>query len=146
MLHLFASLCNMMYVSCKIGGEELEARRAEDDSFKEDLLVPMESIVEFLSTLEDAASGAMDIAIDRQTLMRTAVSKRLEEAIGVAHLRPEMSKKAREDFLSATRSEDLTWVGEDQKRVKNQRFHTVTAPRNPLGRKRHMGCGHRPPR
>ncbi len=111
--------------------EELEARRAEDDSFKEDLLVPMEDILGFLSTLEEAASGAMDIAIDNQSLMRTAVSRRLEEAIGVAHLRPETGKKAREDFLSsetlslieaaATRSEDLSWAVEDQKRLKNQR-------------------------
>jgi hypothetical protein len=72
----------------------------------------------------------MDIAIDNQTLMRTAVSKRLEEAIGVAHLRPETGRKAREDFLSAelaliesaaTRSEDLSWATEGQKRLKNQR-------------------------
>ncbi len=56
---------------------ELESRRAEDASFKEGLLVPMEDILEFLSTLEEAASGAMDIAIDSQTLMRTAVSRRL---------------------------------------------------------------------
>jgi hypothetical protein len=111
--------------------EDLEARRAEDDSYKEDLLVPMEDILDFLATLEDAASGAMDIAIDNQTLMRTAVSRRLEEAIGVAHLRPETGKKAREDFLSAetlslieaaaTRSEDLSWAAEGQKRLKNQR-------------------------
>ncbi len=80
---------------------ELEARRAEDDSFKEDFLVPMEDILTFLSTLEEAASGAMDIAIDNQTLMRTAVSRCLEEAIGVAHLRPETGKTAREDFLSS---------------------------------------------
>ena len=63
--------------------------------------------------------------------MRTAVSKRLEEAIGVAHLRPETGRKAREDFLSAetlslieaaaTRSEDLSWATEGQKRLKNQR-------------------------
>ena len=68
--------------------EELENRRAEDDSFKEDLLIPMDDILEFLTTLEEAASGAMDIAIDNQTLMRTAVSKRLEEAIGVGQESP----------------------------------------------------------
>jgi hypothetical protein len=44
--------------------EELENCRAEDDSFKEDLLIPMDDILEFLATLEEAASGAMDIAID----------------------------------------------------------------------------------
>ncbi len=31
--------------------EELENRRAEDDSFKEDLLIPMDDILEFLTTL-----------------------------------------------------------------------------------------------
>jgi hypothetical protein len=46
-------------------------------------------------------------------------------------LRPETGKKAREDFLSAetlslieaaaTRSEDLSWAAEGQKRLKNQR-------------------------
>ncbi len=114
--------------------EELESRRAEDDSFKEGLLVPMDDILEFLYTLEESASGAMDIAIDNQTLMRTAVSKRLEEAIGVAHLRPETDRKAREDFLSsetlslikaaATRSEDLSWTNA---------LHTPTALIKPLG-------------
>jgi hypothetical protein len=54
--------------------KELKARRAENDSFKEDLLVPMEDILSFLATLEEAASGAMDINIDNQTLMRLAVS------------------------------------------------------------------------
>ena len=54
-----------------------------------------------------------------------------DTAIGVAHLRPEAGKKAREDFLSsetlslieaaATRSEDLSWAAEGQKRLKNQR-------------------------
>jgi hypothetical protein len=132
--------------------EELEARRAEDDSFKEDLLVPMEDILEFLSTLEEAASGAMDIAIDNQTLMRTAVSKRLEEAIGVAHLRPETGKKAREDFLSAetlslieaaaTRSEDLSWAAEGQKRLKNQRSsHGYRSQKSPGGGKDTWGAG-----
>jgi hypothetical protein len=111
--------------------EELESRRAEDDSFKEDLLVPMEDVLSFLATLEEAASGTMGIAIANQSLMRTAVPRRLEEAIGVAHLRPETGKKAREDFLSAetlslieaaaTRSEDLSWAAEGQKRLKIQR-------------------------
>jgi hypothetical protein len=132
--------------------EELEARRAEDDSFKEDLLVPMEDILEFLSPLKEAASGAMDIAIDNQTLMRTAVSKRLEEAIGVAHLRPETGKKAREDFLSAethslveaatTRSEDLSWAAEGQKRLKNQRSsHGYRSQKSPGGGKDTWGAG-----
>ena len=124
--------------------EELESRRAEDDSFKEDLLVPMEDILAFLSTLEDAASGAMDIAIDNQTLMRLAVSRRLEEAIGIAHLRPEVGKKSREDFLSAdtlslieaaaTRSEDLSWAAEGRKRLNGQRsshgYRSQNAPGN----------------
>jgi hypothetical protein len=128
--------------------EELEARRAEDDSFKEDLLVPMENILSFLSTLDEAASGAMDIAIDNQTLMRTAVSRRLEEAIGVAHLRPEAGKKAREDFLSSktlslieaatTRSEDLSWAAEGQKRLKNQRSsHGYRSQKPPGAEKTH---------
>jgi hypothetical protein len=122
--------------------EELKSRRAEDDSFKEDLLVPMEDVLSFLATLEEAASGAMDIAIDNQSLMRTAVSKRLEEAIGVAHLRPEAGKKAREDFLrtetlalieaAATRSEDLSWAAEGQKRLKNQRYsHGYRSQKSP---------------
>ena len=132
--------------------EELEARRAEDDSFKEDLLVPLEDILSFLSTLEEAASGAMDIAIDNQTLMRTAVSRRLEEAIGVAHLRPEAGKKAREDFLSsetlslieaaATRSEDLSWAAEGQKRLKNQRSsHGYRSQKTPGSGKDTWGTG-----
>ena len=132
--------------------EELESRQAEDDSFKEDLLVPMEDILEFLPTLEESASGAMDIAIDNQILMRTAVSKRLEEAIGVAHLRPETGKKAREDFLStetlalieaaATRSEDLSWAAEGRKRLKDQRSsHAHRSQKTPGSGRETWGAG-----
>ena len=132
--------------------EELESRRAEDDSFKEDLLVPMEDILAFLSTLEDAALGAMDIAIDNQTLMRIAVSRRLEEAIGVSHLRPEVGKKSREDFLSAdtlslieaaaTRSEDLSWAAEGRKRLNGQRsLHGYRSQKAPVSGKDTWGAG-----
>ncbi len=132
--------------------EELESRRAEDDSFKEDLLVPMEDVLTFLSTLEDATLGAMDIAIDNQSLMRIAVSRRLEEAIGVSHLRPEVGKKAREDFLSsetlslieaaATRSEDLSWAAEGRKRLNNQRSsHGYRSQKTPGSGKDTWGAG-----
>jgi hypothetical protein len=131
---------------------ELESRRSEDDRFKEDLLVPTDVILEFLSTLEESASGAMEIAIDNQTLMRTAVSKRLEEAIGVAHLRPETGKKAREDFQStetlslieaaATHSEDLSWAAEGRKRLKDQRSsHAHRSHKTPGSGKDTWGAG-----
>jgi hypothetical protein len=104
--------------------ESLEARQTEDDTFNENLLVPMEDVLFFFITLEEAASGAMDTAIDNQTLMCIAVSRRLEEkAIGAPTVRQkQVGKKAKEDFLSsetlhlieaaATLSEGLSWVAE----------------------------------
>ncbi len=87
--------------------------------------------------------------------MRTAVSKRLEEAIGVAHLRPETGRKAREDFLStetlalieaaAARSEDLSWATEGQKRLKNQRSsHGNRSHKSPGGGAVTWGTGNTP--
>jgi hypothetical protein len=51
-------------------------------------------------TLEAAAEGAMDLSIDTQTLMRLSVSRRIEMALGVAHLHQDPTKHPKEDFMS----------------------------------------------
>jgi hypothetical protein len=89
---------------------------------------------EFLSLIESAAEGAMDLAIDSQTFMRLAVSRRIETALGVAHLQQDPTKNPKEDFMSpktltliedaAKVREDLTWAMEARK--------TVTSDRPPL--------------
>ena len=76
----------------------------------------------------------MDLAIDTQTLMRLAVSRRIETALGVAHLHQDPTKHPKEDFMSpktltvieeaAKMREDLTWAMEARK--------TVTGDRNTL--------------
>ncbi len=67
----------------------------------------------------------MDLAIDCQTLMRMSVSRRIESALGVAHLQQDPTKRPKEDFISlktltliedaAKIREDLTWAMEARK-------------------------------
>ena len=76
----------------------------------------------------------MDLAIDTQTLMRLAVSRRIETALGVAYLHQDPTKHPKEDFMSpktltvieeaAKMREDLTWAMVARK--------TVTGERNTL--------------
>jgi hypothetical protein len=75
--------------------------------------------------LEFAAEGSLDLAIDCQTLMRMSVSRRIESALGVAHLQQDPTKRPKEDFISpktltliedaAKMREDLTWAMEARK-------------------------------
>jgi hypothetical protein len=93
--------------------------------------VPSHVLLEFLHTLESTAAGAMDLAIDTQTLMRLSVSRRIETALGVAHLHQDPTKQPKEDFMSpktltlieeaAKMREDLTWAMEAQKSVTSNR-------------------------
>ncbi len=82
--------------------------------------IPTVDLLEFLTTLEFEADGAVDLAIDTQTLMRLSVSRRIETALGVAHLHQDPTKHPKEDFMSpktltvieeaAKMREDLTWA------------------------------------
>jgi hypothetical protein len=88
-------------------------------------------ILEFLSVLELAAEGAMDLSIDTQIPMRLSVSRRIETALGVAHLHQDPTKHPKEDFMSpktlsiikdaAKMREDLTWAMEARKTVTDER-------------------------
>ena len=96
--------------------------------------IPTAMLFEFLTVVESAAEGAMDLSIDTQTLMRLSVSRRIETALGVAHLHQDPTKHPKEDFMSpktlsiiedaAKMREDLTWAMEARK--------TVTGERAPL--------------
>jgi hypothetical protein len=87
--------------------------------------VPTEELLEFLSVLDSATEGAMDLAIDCQTLMRVYVSRRIESALGISHLYQDPTKRPKEDFISpktltliedaAKMREDLTWAMEARK-------------------------------
>jgi hypothetical protein len=75
----------------------------EDDEDEDSLThwpqsIPTVDLLEFLTTLE----FAMDLAIDTQTLMRLSVSRRIETALGVAHLHQDPTKHPKEDFMSPT--------------------------------------------
>ena len=93
--------------------------------------IPTADLLEFLTILEFAADGAMDLAIDTQTLMRLSVSRRIETALGVAHLHQDPTKHPKEDFMSpktltvieeaAKMREDLTWAMEARKTVTGDR-------------------------
>ena len=87
--------------------------------------VPVDVLLEFLTVLESAAEGSFDLAIDCQTMMRLSVSRRIESALGVAHLQQDPTKRPKEDFISpktltliedaAKMREDLTWSMEARK-------------------------------
>ena len=87
--------------------------------------IPTDVLLEFLTVLEAAAEGSLDLAIDCHTLMRMSVSRRIESALGVAHLQQDPTKRPREDFISpktltliedaAKMREDLTWAMEARK-------------------------------
>jgi hypothetical protein len=93
--------------------------------------VPSHVLLEFLHTLKTTAAGAMDLAIDTQTLMRLSVSRRIETALGVAHLHQDPTKQPKEDFMSpktltlieeaAKMREDLTWAMEAQRSITSNR-------------------------
>jgi hypothetical protein len=101
---------------------------SDADSIDVPTSVPSHVLLEFLHTLETTAAGAMDLAIDTHTLMRLSVSRRIETALGVAHLHQDPTKQPKEeDFMSpktltlieeaAKMREDLTWAMEAQRSV-----------------------------
>jgi hypothetical protein len=103
--------------------------------------IPTAMLFEFLSVVESAAEGALDLSIDTQTLMRLSVSRRIETALGVAHLHQDPTKHPKEDFMSpktlsiiedaAKMREDLTWAMEARKTVTGDRaplFHLRKSP------------------
>ena len=56
--------------------------------------IPTDVLLEFLTVLEAAAEGSLDLAIDCHTLMRMSVSRRIESALGVAHLQQDPTYQA----------------------------------------------------
>ena len=83
-------------------------------------VVPIVDVVDFLGVLEGATGATVDLAVDVQTHLRLAVSRRIESALGVGHLRKDPLKKEKEDFLppdtygniadAAQKKEDLAWA------------------------------------
>ena len=82
--------------------------------------VPLADVINFLEVLESACDGTLSMAVDTQTHMRLAVSRRIETALGVAHLRQDPFKREKEDFIdpktyslieeAATKKENLAWA------------------------------------
>jgi hypothetical protein len=122
--------------------------------------VSSDVLLEFLTVLELAAEGSLDLAIDRQTLMRMSVSRRIETALGVAHLQQDPMKRPKEDFISpktltliedaAKMREDLTWAMEARKVATGRRSFSFGGrprkspgggQRNPIAHGRGQGRG-----
>jgi hypothetical protein len=103
----------------------------DDEVIAQPSSVPIAELLDFLTVLEATSEGAMDLAIDTQTLMRLSVSRRIETALGVAHLHQDPTKHPKEDFMSpktltviedaAKMREDLTWAMEARKTVTGDR-------------------------
>ncbi len=108
--------------------------------------------------------GEIELAIDTQhaneTLMRLSVSRRIETALGVAHLRQDLTKLPKEDVMrpktltiiedAAKMREYLTWTMEARKTVTENRdtLFQNHLRKNPGGGQRYppthrRGKGHR---
>ncbi len=83
--------------------------------------IPLDWVLEFVDKLEGAARGTFATSIDTQTVLRLAVSHRLEKALKVDHLTTTNPLKAeKEDFIppiamkriedAAKRNLDLSWA------------------------------------
>ena len=96
-------------------------------------VVPIADVLNFLEVLEGTTNCTMELAVDTQTHLRLAVSRRIETALGVGHLRKDPLKKAKEDFLppdtyeiiadAAQKKEDLSWAQNRLSTVKNSSSH-----------------------
>ena len=83
-------------------------------------VVPLDDVISFLEVVEGTTGATVDLAVDVQTHLRLAVSRRIESALGVGHLRVDPLKKEKEDFLppdvyekiseAAQQKEDLQWA------------------------------------
>jgi hypothetical protein len=83
-------------------------------------VVPISDVVSFLEVLEGTSSSTLELAVDVQTHLRLAVSRRIETALGVSHLRQDPLKKKKVDFIppdtyaliadAAQKKEDLSWA------------------------------------
>lgn len=101
----------------------MEMRKKLDDCLTGDHdedVVPIVDVINFLEVLEGATGATVELAVDVQTHLRLAVSRRIEIALGVGHLRKDPLKKEKEDFLppdtydniadAAQKKEDLAWA------------------------------------
>ena len=83
-------------------------------------VVPISDVVSFLEVLEGMSSSTLELAVDVQTHLRLTVSRRIEAALGVGHLRQDPLKKKKVDFVppdtyaliadAAQKKEDLSWA------------------------------------
>ena len=83
-------------------------------------VVPIADVLNFLEVIEGTTNGTLELAVDTQTHLRLAVSRRIETALGVGHLRKDPLKTEKEDFLppdtcqiiadAAQKKEDLSWA------------------------------------
>jgi uncharacterized membrane protein YgcG len=101
--------------------EQVVTGNAEEDT------VPLSDVIQFLEVLESACDGTLSMAVDTQTHMRLAVSRRIETALGVAHLRQDPFKREKEDFIdpktyslieeAATKKENLAWALDSRSKI-----------------------------
>jgi hypothetical protein len=96
-------------------------------------VVPISDVLNFLEVLEGTTNCTMELAVDTQIHLRLAVSRRIETALGVGHLRKDPLKKVKEDFLppdtydiiadAAQKKEDLSWAQNRLSSLKNSSSH-----------------------
>jgi hypothetical protein len=82
--------------------------------------IPLDWVVEFVDKMVGASRGTFAMCLDTQTILRLAVSNRLEKALKVDHLTTNPLKAEREDFIpplvlkriedAAKRNLDLSWA------------------------------------
>lgn len=96
-------------------------------------VVPIADVLNFLEVIEGTTNGTLELAVDTQTHLRLAVSRRIETALGVGHLRKDPLKTEKEDFLppdtyqiiadAAQKKEDLSWAQSRLTSLKKESSH-----------------------
>ena len=79
-----------------------------------------DDIVNQLNEIEDCCKGSFIFGLDQSVHMRLNVANRVDEAVGISHLRVNPLKKAKDDFISpdtyklveteAKQKQNLTWA------------------------------------
>ena len=103
-------------------------------------VVPISDVVSFLEVLEGTSSSTLELAVDVQTHLRLAVSRRIESALGVGHLRQDPLKKKKVDFVppdtyaliadAAQKKEDLSWAQSRLDSLKNSSFQASSSQKS----------------
>ena len=98
--------------------EQIEERQRVDPAVS----IPAEDLLPLLATIEECADASLSLGLDMSAHLRFAVSHRIDQCIGIDHLREDHTKRPTDDFMgadthkvvetAAKQKQNLTWAKE----------------------------------